>query len=220
MALPVLSDADRLLRCEGRYSVGRGIVPWAGLTLLLVLGGWIYGAAMGSYGARPLQSLYSALKVPFLLGAATVVVLPNFFVVNTILGLRDDLGAALRGVLAAQATVAVVLAAMAPLAVFAYASTDDYNTAIMLNGAMFAVATICGQSTLNRHYDPLVLRNPLHRIGKRAWLTLYVFVAIQLAWVLRPFIGTLHMPTRFFRENAWSNSYVEVWRQIVTFLGG
>lgn len=200
--------------------MGRGVVPWARLGLLLLAGGWIYGAAMGSYGARPLQALYSALKVPFLLSAATLVVLPNFFVVNTVLGLRDDLGAALRGVLAAQATVAVALAAMAPLALFVYASSDDYNNAIMLNGAMFAVATLCGQITLNRHYGPLVARDPLHRIGKRAWLVLYVFVAVQLAWVLRPFIGTLDMPTHFFRENAWSNAYVVVWRQIVAFLGG
>ena len=36
---------------------------------------------------------------------------------------------------------------------------------------------------------------------------LYVFVAVQLAWVLRPFVGSPNVPTRFFRENAWSNAY-------------
>lgn len=220
MGVPTLTDVNRLLRCEGKYRVGRGMVPWAALTLLLLFGGWIYGAAMGSYGMRPLQSFYSAMKVPFLLATSTLVVLPNFFVLNTILGLRDDLGAALRGVLAAQATVAVTLAGLAPLALFVYASTERYADAIMLNGVMFAIATLCGQITLHRHYAPLVARNPRHKVGKRAWLTLYVFVTIQLAWVLRPFIGTLHMPTRFFRDEAWSNAYVVVWRQIVAFFGG
>ena len=134
--------------------------------------------------------------------------------------LRDDLGAALRGVLAAQATVAVALAAMAPLTAFVYASTDDYTNAIIMNGALFALATSCGQVTLNRHYRPLVAGNPLHKVGKRVWLGLYVFVADQLAWVLRPFIGALDVPTQFFREDAWSNAYVVVWRRVIAFLGG
>lgn len=210
---------DDLLRSRGAYRVGRGTVPWLGLLLLVVVGGWIFGAAMGSYGVRPLQMLYSALKVPLLLAASTLVVLPNFFVLNTILGLRDDLAAALRGVLAAQATMAVTLASLSPLAVFVYASTDDYNDAIVWNGVLFAVATFCGQRTLSRHYTPLIAANPLHKVGRAAWVTLYVFVAIQLAWVLRPFVGTLSMETRFFRESAWSNAYVEVWHRIAEFFG-
>ena len=75
---------------------------------------------MGWYGGRPLQSLYSGLKVPLLLACAMVVVLPNFFVINTILGLRDDLQAALRGVLAAQGTLAVCLASLAPITALGY----------------------------------------------------------------------------------------------------
>ena len=56
---------------------------------------------------------------------------------------------------------------------------SDSANAIILNGVMFAIATTCGQVTLNRHYRPLVASNPLHKVGKRAWLTLYVFVAVQ-----------------------------------------
>jgi len=37
-----------------------------------------------------------------------------------------------------------------------------------------------------------------------------VFVAIQLAWVLRPFIGDPSRPTTFFRETAWGNAYVKI----------
>ncbi len=220
MPMTLFADADALLRCEKSYRVGRGPVPWRGLIVLLLVGGWTYGAAMGAYGGRPLQMLYSASKVPLLLVASTLVVLPNFFVVNTLLGLRDDLGAALRAVLAAQATVAVALAAMAPLALFIYASTNDYDSVTVGNGVIFAMATLSGQVTLNRHYRPLVARDPAHAIAKRMWLVLYVFVAIQLAWVLRPFIGALEMPTAFLRDDAWGNAYVAIIRKVTRFFIG
>ena len=37
-----------------------------------------------------------------------------------------------------------------------------------------------------------------------------MFVAVQLAWVLRPFIGAPRMRVRFLRADAWGNAYVEV----------
>jgi len=69
--------------------------------------------------------------------------------------------------------------------------------------------------TLNRHYATLVARNRLHNVGRFAWVTLYVFVAVQSAWVLRPFIGSPRMPSQFFREDPWSNAYIEVFKDVV-----
>ncbi len=204
---------DGLLRAEGRFApVGRS-VPWGPLALLLALSCFLYGAAMGSYGWRPAQALFSGTKVPILLVVSTVICLPNFFVVNTVLGLREDFGAACRAVISAQATVGVALAGMAPVIMLAYVSTQHYRFAIVLNGMIFALATAAGQVTLNRHYEALVARNRLHHVGRIAWVTLYVFVAIQSAWVLRPFVGAPGLPSRFLREDPWSNAYV------VVFLG-
>ena len=192
-------------------------MPWSPLLTVLFLGGFAYGAAMGLFGVRALQALYSGLKVPLLLVVTSLVCLPNFFVVNTLFGLRDDFQSALRGVVAAQATMAVVLASLAPLTLWMYASTDDYNFAILMNGAFFLFAALFGQVTLARHYEPLSRRNPRHRYGKSAWLTLYVFVAIQLAWVMRPYVGDPNLPVAFFREDAWSNAYVAVFRHVLGF---
>jgi len=206
----MLKEADHLLRSTGRFDVDLDRVPWVPLGLLLLAGGFVYGAAMGLYGGRPLQALYSASKVPLLFLVTTLVCLPNFFVANTLLGLREDFRAAFRGVIAAQATGAICLAALGPVTLFHYASTDDYDLAILFNGLMFLIGTAAGQVTLARHYRPLLARNPRHRIGQISWMVLYVFVAIQLAWVLRPFVGNPNIPTRFFREEAWSNAYVVV----------
>ncbi|MBN2369895.1 MAG: hypothetical protein JXO72_05360, partial [Vicinamibacteria bacterium] len=65
---------------------------------------------------------------------------------------------------------------------------------------------------------PLIHSNSKHRLARRAWLALYVFVAIQMSWILRPFIGDPTLSTRFFRAQAWGNAYVElanvIWRAV------
>ena len=218
--LPLIGDANGLLRGEGVYAAGRGAVPWKRLALLVAAGGLVYGAAMGSFGIRPLQALFSATKVPILLSAATFVCLPNFYVVNTLLGLRDDFAAACRGIFAAQATLAVTLAALSPLTLLVYSSTNDYDVAVVSNGVAFAVGTVAAQMTLQRHYRALIASNPRHRVGRLAWVLLYVFVAVQLAWVLRPFVGSPDARTQFFRDDAWSNAYVAVAEKVVNAFSG
>jgi hypothetical protein len=74
--------------------------------------------------------------------------------------------------------------------------------------------------TLGRHYRGLVERNPRHRITRAAWLALYVFVAIQLAWVLRPFIGQRELEVTFLRSDALGNAYVEITRRLLPGLSG
>jgi hypothetical protein len=71
---------------------------------------------------------------------------------------------------------------------------------------MLLSALVAGQIALIRGYAPLVRRNPVHRELLVAWLVLFTFIGIQLAWVLRPFIGSPGKPTQFFREGAWGNA--------------
>ena len=77
-AVPALDDADRH---PGPDAAGGGVFAF----------GFLYGAAMGSYGGvggdRVWQLLYSGLKVPVLLLATFLIGLPNFFVLNTLFGL-------------------------------------------------------------------------------------------------------------------------------------
>jgi hypothetical protein len=184
------------------------------LLLNLFFFGLLYGATMGSFGGvadgRWLQMLYSALKVPMLLLVTFALSLPSFFVINSVLGLRDDFGRVLRALLATQAGLTIVLASLAPLTAFWYANFSDYSAALTFNAAMFGIASFSGQYMLRRAYEPLIATNPRHRTMLRLWLVIYAFVGIQMAWVLRPFVGQPHHPVSFFREGAWGNAYVEV----------
>lgn len=214
--LALAHDADALLRNEAGQAPLR--LRRRTLLALLVLCGATYGAVMGSYGGwtgdHSLQVLISATKVPFLLLATFALALPSFFVLNTLLGLRSDFGAVLRTLVGAQAGLTIVVAALAPYTAFWYASFTGYRSAILFNGAIFAIASLAGQWQLRRAYRPLIARNPRHRLLLRSWLVLYVFVGIQIAWVLRPFIGNPAAPAQFFRASAWGNAYVVVARLI------
>jgi hypothetical protein len=163
------------------------------LALVVILGAGFYGLIMGSYSVLPadrlLLSVYAAIKAPLLLGVTFILALPSFYVVNSLLGLRDDFGHVLRALLATQAGVALVLASLAPLTAWWYISVRHYEQAIIFNLGMFAVAAFAGQLLLRRGYRPLIARQPRHRVLLRVWLGIYAFIAVQMAWVLRPFIG-------------------------------
>ncbi|MDA1265659.1 MAG: hypothetical protein O2816_11325 [Planctomycetota bacterium] len=211
MSLVAVRELDDLLRARGQFTVGSRRAPWLALCTFIVVAGPLYGLVMGSYAGSGRQALYAASKMPLLLGLSSLVCLPNFFILNTVLGLREDFPAACRGLLAAQATMAVTLLALAPLVALAYVSGVSYPGATLCNGIALCTASGAAQVTLARHYRPLIDRDPRHRHGLVAWLVLYVFVAVQLAWLLRPFIGSPDMGVRFLRENAFqSNAHVEL----------
>lgn len=212
-----LADIDGLLRAEGRYDRTATSVPFVRILLMIVAGGFVYGLAMGSFALRPQQAFYSGVKVPLLLLGTSAIVLPSFYVLNTLLGLRDDFAHALRGVFAAQAVVAIALFSLAPVTLAAYWSSPDYPFATRANFVVFGLATIAGHLGCEKFYRDLVQRDPKHQIARYAWTVLYVFVGIQLAWVFRPFVGDPRAPTSFVREDAWSNAYLVIVRQVFGF---
>lgn len=206
-----------LLGVRGRFAAGaRTRIPL--LLCIAIAAGSAYGFALGSFSLRPLQCCYSAIKVPLLIFAAGLLVLPNFYALLAALGLGDDFPAAIRAVLAAQSTLAVTLAALAPLVLVAYASSGNYRFAVVLNGALWLLAVVAGNVVLRRHYAPLVARDAKHRIARRSWALLYSLVTIQLASMLRPFVGDPEQGTRFFREAAWDNAYVIVVRTLLRLI--
>ena len=209
---------SEVLRSRGQFAVGAPSIPWRPLICVFSAATLGYGVVMGTWSGRAFQVLYSGLKAPILLGGTTLICLPNFYVLGAALGLRDDLEAALRGVLTSQATVGLALASAAPLTGLVYVSGCSYAGATLANGLAFLLATLAGQWTLARHYEPLIRKNRRHIIALIAWVVLYQFVAIQLAWSLRPFIGDPSATTTFLRPESWTNAYVDAAAAMRMFL--
>ena len=215
-----LLQADGLLRARTlQHERQATVLP---LILIVLVFGLFYGAVMGAFGGvrgeRSLQLLYSGLKVPLLLLVTFALSLPSFFVLNTLLGVRDDFAAVLRALIATQAVLTIILASFAPFTALWYASSGAYRPAILFNAAMFGIASLTAQLILRRWYAPLIARNPRHRLLLITWLIIYAFVGIQMAWVLRPFVGDPSQATRFFRQGAWGNAYVEVARMVLSVI--
>ena len=217
--------ADDVLRrrCWTTQSAGAG----SALTRLaanLVLFGMLYGAVMGSFAVsgpeRIPQIFYSAVKVPLLLGVTFLIGLPSFFVLGSLFGLRRDFVESVRALVAAQAGLAIVLASLAPLTLFWYATSGNYAAALRFNLLMFTAASFAAQGLLRGYYRPLIARNGKHLWMLRTWLVIYAFVGVQMAWILRPFVGAPTAPVRFFREEAWGNAYLVVARLLGRTFGG
>ena len=215
-----MSDLARLLAARGRYAVGAERWPWLRLCGYAAPGGMVFGAAMGSFSLRAEQMLYSALKVPLFLAVVTGVCLPSLFALHLALGLRHSFAASVRAIAAAQATLAATLAALAPMCLLVYASSASYRLAVVVDGGFFAVASLAGQATLWRHDRHLWGTDARHLLLRAAWGALYVFVGIQAAWVLRPFVGDPGQPPTFLRAELWTNAYVVVARTVAELLRG
>lgn len=211
----LLQDAEAVLRPEAgllenvpsRALLGR-LIAFAAFC------GVAYGIVMGSFagwgGDRVWQALYAAVKVPILLLGTFVICLPSFFVLNTVAGLRPDFNRVLQVLLRAQAGMTIVLCSLSPFTILWYLSSANYHAAVLFNGMAFGVASAATQMTLRRLYHPLIEKNGRHRLLLHVWLLLYVFVGVQLGWLLRPFVGQPDSPVQLFRANAWGNAYVEI----------
>src|SRR5688572_24774271 len=168
-----------LLRPDALDAGDRGSLRMHHVILAVAVWGLLYGAVMGTSGGimgeRVLQPLYSAIKVPLLLVITFAIGLPSFFVLNTLLGVRDDFREALRALMLAQAALTLILASLAPFTALWYVSFENHNAAILFNGLMFAIASLSSHIVVRRLYQPLIQRNARHRVLLRLWLTIYVF---------------------------------------------
>jgi hypothetical protein len=216
-----LGSADDILRREPWVTervASRG--TFLRLLACLVAFSLLYGIAMGSFrglSAQPQwlrQIVYSAVKVPILLTFSFAISLPSFYVLNMLLGLQRDFGRAVRALVAAQAGLAIVLASLAPFTLLWYATSNVHREALVFNGVMFAVASLTAQWLVRGYYRPLIRENPRHRWLLWCWLGVYAIVAIQMAWLMRPFLGAPGEEVEFLRPEAWDNAYVVVWRLV------
>ena len=223
--MPVALQVDGFLR--GREEFVPSGLPAARFSWLggVAAGfGAFYGLAMGSYGSlsweRWPQLAYSAAKVPLLLFLTYGLCVPTFFVLNSLCGLRTEVRTALFALTAMQTCLAVVLASLAPLTLLAYASGIPYAPAVFFNGLVFAVASLASQVVVFRYYLPLIREDRRHAAMLAVWLGLYIFIGIQAAWVLRPFVGNPDIAPQLFRPGAWGNAYIAVIKLTRQVLGG
>jgi hypothetical protein len=211
----LLLDVDGLLR--GRFTqadtlrAGKIELPVRAMVLAGVLLGTSYGVFMGLHAAVRAENpawpalLVTGLKVPLLFLLTLAVTYPSLYVFSALVGSRLDAVATLRLLLGAVAVTLTLLASFGPVTAFFTLSTPSYPFMVVLNVVVFAIAGGAGLAFLRR---ALALVFPVEdgrpdpggpRVVFRSWTLVYAVVGAQMAWILRPFIGSPELPFELFR---------------------
>jgi hypothetical protein len=218
----------RLLLC-GDASVQRRSLATANAQsfcaniLLIIFGAGIYGFTVGIWRA-PLQSVYTAIKFPLLI----LLTCAGNAVVNGMLAQILGSGLSFKqtslAILMSFAIAASILAAFAPITLFvwfnapALASPDAIlGHSLMLLTHVFVIA-FAGVAANQRLLRLLETTSGHVRTGRAvffSWLAGNLFLGAQLAWNLRPFIGSPKLAVQFLRNDPLrGNFYEAVWHAL------
>lgn len=187
------------------------------LVLIVVVLGSVYGCCMALYGLR-WGSAYGGLhvfavmvKVPALFLLTLLVTAPSLYVFSALAGSSLAFGQTVRLLLTSIALSLAVLASFAPVTAFFTFSTSRHPFMQLLNAAAFTVSGLVGMAFVRRRLAEALddgdepRYGPAGRRARRvtsllfAWFVVYGAVAAQMGWLLRPFIGTPHLPQELFR---------------------
>jgi hypothetical protein len=163
---------------------------------------------------RPwLFTLLAAAKVPALFLVTLAVCVPALYVLNVAMGWGLRFVPTLALLMFALAGTSVMLVVVAPIVLFFNVLTDHYHFMMVLHVGLFALAGIYGVQTLALGLNVLREGADQRRSPGRlltAWLLLYMFVGCQMAWSLKPWVGTPYL-TEFaaFRPSS-TNFYAAV----------
>lgn len=187
------------------------------------------------------QILAATVKVPALFLLTLVVTFPSLYVFNALVGSRLRLAAVLPLIITSMAVTLAVLASFGPITAFFSMTTESYSFIVLFNVVIFSVAGCLGLlfllQTLHRLVVSTTLTEPAtpegeegapspiepvqgHVLGShvksvfRIWILVFGVVGAQMAWVLRPFIGSPLMPFSWLRPRE-SSFFESVWRHLV-----
>ncbi len=196
---------------------GRGLKVIAGrLALGMTLGAALYGAVFGSWHG-PRLAFYVAVKFPLVLFLTTALTLLFSWIAARFLGLPLRLAQAAVLTLLALTVASLVLAALAPVAgLFVWCSprpTPDARTAhnvlYLMHTFLVGTAGFAGTRALRRALSRLDVPKGTVRAAYAIWIFAFALVGGEVAWALRPFVGSVYAPVSFLRERPLDGNVYE-----------
>lgn len=196
---------------------GRELVRhWARLCVPMVVGAAVYGAVLGQWHG-PRLAVYVALKLPLVLLLTSGVTMLLSWILAQILGLPLRFGQVAVLIFLGLASASLLLASLAPVAwlftVSAPPPTPSARTAhnllYLLHTGFVAMSGLFGSLALLRALR--ATGNP-PRVVRRvygAWILAYALVGGEIAWALRPFVGSVYHPVVFLRDDALRGNVYE-----------
>ena len=212
-------DADRLSELLGKPTASM-LAGYAGVVLI---GSGVYGFTLGLWRA-PLQALYTAIKFPLVIFLTCL----GNGAINGMLAQILGSGLSFRqtavAILMSFAIAAIILAGFAPLTLFVWFNAPplESNGAILGHSVMLlthvfviALAGVIANSRLLGLLRKISGSEKVARAVLFSWLAGNLFLGAQIAWNLRPFIGSPRLAIEFLRNDPLrGNFYEAVWRAL------
>lgn len=190
--------------------------------LYILIFSFIYGLIMGSYNGI-IQSLVTSIKIPVLVFLSLFICFPAFYVIQFMLGSKMSVLHMANMILSGFIVFSTIALSFSPIVLFFMITGNNYSFLKLLHVAIFIFAGIFGMRTIisGLKYSCEKM-NVYPKMGINVfkfWIIIFAFVSMQLAWNLRPFIGSKELPFELFRERE-GNFYLAVIYSIRDFIYG
>ena len=185
--------------------------------LLILVGCGIYGATVGLWRA-PLQGAFTAAKFPLLIFLTCA----GNALLNGMLAQLLGSGLSLRqtslAILLSFATASVVLGALSSLTLFvlynapplaSVANRTGHSIMLLTHVFVIAYAGVLANQRLLRLLEKMSGSRAIARRVLFSWLAGNLFLGAQLAWTLRPFIGSPQLAVQFLRDDPLPGNFYE-----------
>jgi len=180
--------------------------------LFILLFTFVYGIVMGSYNGF-LQSMVSGIKIPCLIFLSLLICFPALFVIQYMIGSTLTIYQMANIILSGFFVFSTISLSFAPIVIFFMITSDNYSFIKLLHVAIFVFSGIFAVKTITEGLTfSCEKKNIYPKLGMKIfkiWVVILAFVSSQLAWSLRPFVGSHDLPQELFRTKQ-SNFYVAV----------
>ncbi|MEP6699231.1 MAG: hypothetical protein ABJB09_05815 [Verrucomicrobiota bacterium] len=212
-------EADEIARWLQKPTL-RSLV---GYGAIIVAGAALYGFTLGLWRA-PLQSLYTAIKFPLLIFLTCA----SNALINGMLAQLLGSGLSFKqtslAILMSFSIAAIILAGFSPITLFVWYNAPPLESANAFLGHSVMLLVHVGAIAFagiiaNQRLFELLQKIGGHRATARtvllSWLAGNLFLGAQLAWNLRPFIGSPTLAVQFLRADPLrGNFYEAVWHAL------
>lgn len=189
---------------------------WIRLSLGMSLCAAAYGAVLGLWHG-PRLAAYSAVKLPLVLLLTSLLTIAFSWMAAAVLGLPLRFGQVSVLTFLALAAGSLLLLSLAPVAwiftICAPAPSPGTRTAhnllYLLHTAFVGGCGAAGTLALWKAMRRLEGRRRTIGTVYAIWIVAYALVGGEVAWVLRPFVGSVYMPVIFMRSDALDGNVYE-----------
>lgn len=181
---------------------GNNRLIWNQLLIISVFS-FLYGITMGVSHSF-LQGVVAGLKLNVLFVSSVLICLPSFYIIQLILGSKIRIKEVMAIILSGFVMSTTVALAFSPIVIFFLVTGGDYYFMQLLHIAIFLFAGFFGVKFIIEALKySCETENLYPKIGVsvfKIWAVIFVFVGIQLAWNLRPFLGDKGQEFALFRD--------------------